>query len=1417
MPQTGISRTLNNYQHFSVVNGLSGNDITQISKHSSGLIFIATQNGLNRFDGKNFRNYKAVGTFNHGARFTNDYINLMKEDMQGQYWIITKDKRLYRFDPNKEKNAEINLIDADLNPVYNFTNVYLLPGGQIWLQSLRQGAFRITLDKDTFKYKRFDKSCGLADDNIRTISGDSNGNVWILSHMGLSYLSKKENTLKKIILPDISQAVTAISIHDNKVLIGNQNGYILDFNKNSGRVTIISKPFNSPVNEIEIAQDKKYFASTSKTEGLFIGDAENGNMIKRHNQFLGEGSGLYFDKYGIVWLIPRKPQIISYNLKNKETTFINGRFQQNDDISLNSDFIETPDNRLLIRLCNGEVYFFDRKIQKFSELTNPADNQVGYLNNVRNWFLDNQNILWYNTNSGGLNKLDISPDHYSVLKKVSKDIPLGDVRTVIQDSDGNIWIGQKEGRLFLFDSNLNYIGSLTNNGTLKANAIFYKNGVYAINEDSEKNIWVGTRGDGLYKIKKTKKGYQTEHFYQSAEENYSINSNHIYAIQNGINNEMIIGTWGGGVNILTKGTNGYFFHNQNNTLSQFPAEYSKIRSVAVDHQGRIWAAGQHNGILCIARNKANPVYTTYKAGNKDYPLPSDDVRSLFITPNKRLYIGTNDAGMAEFDLSQKDQLSLKLYNNENLLSSNSVQGFVTDNQGGLWIPTYTGVLKINYLNSEAELFYPNEMSQTSYSSNSICYTKSNKLIVGNKNGIIILNPNLGQKKKFIPELIFNQLKVNNQSILPNDNSGILKEELNKTSSITLKHSQSVFDIECIALDYRQPSNIQYAFMLEGIDHSWTYHRNNNIASFKGIPAGKYTLRVKSTDSNGIWMNNERSIQIKILNPYYKTGLAYFIYFILFLVLLFIILRVMKTIFALRSKIEIEKSISEQKINFFTVISHELRTPLTLIHAPLENILTAQQTVDEIKREVAIAAKNSKRLIKLVNQLLDFRALQFGKVSVRAQKIVVANLLESLIDNFSNVAQQKNIELEFRCDCKNSQIISDRDKLETIFFNLISNAFKFTPAGKKVTVTLYRIGQLIHCEVSDEGIGMTKEVLQNIYKPFHTSGRSTSDLQTSSGIGLSIVKEYCDLLKIVIEVESIPGLGTTFRIKLKAEDEIVEDLQELFIPESTKDAVNDININDIHKSKRILIIEDNAEMREYLVSKLVSKYNVICARDGIEGMELAQHGNPDLIITDILMPNKTGEEFVAEYRRDIKTSHIPIIVISAIDNEETKERLTQMGIEDYLVKPFVINMLISKIENLFEQRRKLQMLYSSGLSNIVNDECKLNEQDKIFVEKLNEFMMIHLEDSEISVNDLSKLFNIPYHILNNKVKQLLDLTPIEYIREFRMQKAAELIRTTSFSIKEITYQVGINDQRYFSRCFRERFGVSPTQYKDEFHV
>lgn len=1404
----------NNYQHYSVINGLSGNDVSQITKHSSGLIYIATQNGLNRFDGRNFRNYKAVGTYNVGVRLTNDYINEMHEDAQGQYWITTKDKRLYRFNPVSEKFISIELKDKQSNPVYAYSGIYVFTSGHIWLASEKQGVFKIELTKDTFNYEFFDKSNGLTHTDILSIVSDNKLNFWILTRSGASVYRSQLNKLNVLILPEKSQQVTAFACNNKQVFLGNANGFLFSYDTKKNTSSILSKPFNSAVSNIAYVANKNLIATISNAEGIAV-VADNGNIVSKYNAFMGVGTRLYADKSGLIWVTPRKPQIIFHNSNTNETKVINGFYPQNDDISYSGDFVETIDNRLLIKLCNGEVFYYDRKKNTFTQQYDPAGAKGSFLNNVKNMFLDNQNQLWYSTYQGGLNILDISQDYFHVINSVANMVRIGDVRTIFQDSELNIWIGEKEGKVFLFDKNFTFLGNITNKGQIQNNAIFYKNGVYAINEDIQKNIWIGTRGDGLYKLTRQKNKFNTEHFIYSQDEKYSLSNNHIYSIENGLNRDLLIGTWGGGVNVLVQSSGNYLFHNQNNIFANYPEQYIKIRSVVVDKFGRMWAAGQHNGVLCIEKKAGNIIYTSYTGSGAENKLPSDDVRSLYITPNNRLYIGTNDAGMQVFDLTNKHKISSKLYSEENILSSNTIMGFSADKKGGLWIPTYTGIVKINYKTGDAELYYPNEKGYISFSTNSICLTKSNKLLIGNKKGITIIEPDLTHTEKFVPKIILNQLKVYNQIVRPNDETGILETDLNNTDEIILKHSQAVFDIECIALDFRQPNNIQYAYMLEGVDHNWNYYKNNNIFSFKEIPAGNYVLRIKSTDSNGVWMNNERSIRIVVLNPFYKTVWAYIIYFILSVLIIYSIIRVLVTIYTLRNKIQIENELTEHKLNFFTVVSHELRTPLTLIYAPLEDILRSKTTGDQLWKDLSIAAKNSKRLIKLVNQLLDFRALQFGKVPVNQKLIVLSELMNSMIDNFSNIARQKNIQLNFECECNFCQINTDRDKLETIFFNLISNAIKYTPEGKSVSVNISQSYNLIVCKISDEGIGMTKEAIENIYKPFYTLGNNVSDLQASSGIGLSIVKEYCDLLQIAIDVESYQGSGTTFTLKMTADTSISQEVNEVLTKTVIEEHVPESIHVDIQSFKRILIVEDNTEMREYLVSKLVSNYNLICACDGVEGLELAQHSNPDLIITDILMPNKTGEEFVSEYRMDIKTSHIPIIVISAIDNEETKENMMKLGVEDYLVKPFLVSHLLLKIEQIFEQRRKLQMLYSSNLTNADFAENQMNNYDRMFLEKINEYMTTNLENSDISVNDLCVLLKIPYHILNNKIKQLLNLTTIEYIKEFRMQRAAELIRTTNNSFKEITYLVGINDQRYFSRCFKERFGVPPTQYKMEF--
>ena len=652
------------------------------------------------------------------------------------------------------------------------------------------------------------------------------------------------------------------------------------------------------------------------------------------------------------------------------------------------------------------------------------------------------------------------------------------------------------------------------------------------------------------------------------------------------------------------------------------------------------------------------------------------------------------------------------------------------------------------------------------------------------------------------------------------------------STLELNHKDKLFSIGYATLDYRNPNNIQYAIKLEGFDQNWQMERGQRVANYTNLSPGNYKFRVKSTNSDGIWVENERTISITVLPSFWQTKLARFLYILTFLLLTGTVIYIIFTIYKLRHKVVVEQLITNMKLKFFTDISHELRTPLTLISSPVGNILKNYTLEPEIKDQLTIVQNNTERMLRLVNQILDFRKIQNKKMKLNVEVFALGPFVTAIVENFKKIAAEKGITLVAEDIAENENIWADKDKVEKIIYNLLANAIKFTPRGKLVTVNISKSNTNVIVKVIDQGIGVSKEKIKTIFERFVSNDSSTMNFQPGTGIGLSLSKELAELHKADLTVESKEGEGATFIVSFKLgsshfdedTDYILSDGQ---LPGNVVVSKHEEEANsDEDNLPVLLIIEDNEELRSFLKIVLSPDFHVIEASNGNEGLQIAKYQLPDIIITDIMMPEMDGITLSKAIKSDDTTSHIPVVILTAKTDLDTQLDALKSGADDYITKPFSSTYLRARIENISNQRRKLHELFLSNLSSTAQqnssnvysiDPAKpvVESYDEKMLLKLMEIMEKNMDNSALTVDELVSKVGIGRSVFFKKLKSLTGLAPIEFIREVRIKRAAQLIETGQFTISQVTFMVGNNDPRYFSRCFKQKFGMTPSEYKEKY--
>ena len=619
-----------------------------------------------------------------------------------------------------------------------------------------------------------------------------------------------------------------------------------------------------------------------------------------------------------------------------------------------------------------------------------------------------------------------------------------------------------------------------------------------------------------------------------------------------------------------------------------------------------------------------------------------------------------------------------------------------------------------------------------------------------------------------------------------------------------------------------------------------------MATYTNLPKGHYVFKVRSTNSDGIWTENTRTLDIEILPSFWETPFAYFLYVLFFIMIIVAAVYILFTIYRLKHEVSVEQQMTDMKLRFFTDISHELRTPLTLISGPVEYILGNTKLPDDAREQLQVVERNTNRMLRLINQILDFRKIQNRKMKMQVQRMDVVAFTRKIMANFESVAEEHQIDFLFETEKEELYLWVDADKFEKIVFNLLSNAFKYTPNGKMITVLVREDEKSVSVSVEDQGIGIADNKKKSLFVRFENLVDRNLFNQSSTGIGLSLVKELVEMHKATITVDSKLGEGSCFKVDfLKGKehyDESVEFLQDdatvgMGVIEQVTDILSEIpdsseeeNIEEESEESMdakgtMLLVEDNSELRLFLRSIFASEYRIVEAVDGMQGWSKALKFLPDIIISDVMMPGKDGITMTRELRADMTTSHIPIVLLTAKTSIESKLEGLEYGADDYITKPFSATYLKARVKNLLTQRRKLQGIYRDNLmtGNATADSTEetveeqgpeMSPNDRKFMDKLVELMEKNMDNGELVVDDLVQELAVSRSVFFKKLKTLTGLAPIEFIKEMRIKRAVQFIETGEYSMTQISYMVGINDPRYFSKCFKQKMGMTPTEYRDK---
>lgn len=1441
------------FEHYGAEDGLPQHTITDILQDEKGFMWFSTWDGLCKFDGYTFTTFRLPHS--NAVESKSSRIDNLYEDRYGNIWTLSYDKQVHRFDPLTESFLGVSSTE-EMSKGFSATQIIPMKSGKVWLLSDGEGCICV---EDSLFYTQVyhTRNNNLSGSRVYTVYEDEEKRSWILTDQGITvlssgnspplfYFNSRSEEMHKREFPFFS-----VMEFGGEIWLGSSEGIIWRYDPNKGTFNRFSSGLNSDIISIrEISSEK--ILIVSNRSGFVVYNTHDGSMnIYNRETFpelkFDEIFTDYVDRSKNIWLETDRLGVSLFNPYTEKYTHFTPYIESTESSVFPPNFFifEDKGDRLWIHPRGGGFSIYDKKEDKLIPFYNePFSPQWMFSNMMHSAYSDRQGNLWMCTRSHGLEKVIFYDDSQfkSILLNNNVNSTISnDVRPIFEDSRGSIWAATKDGKIHLFDEAMNEKGILNNKGEV-GGGMPLSGIAYCITEDSEKNIWIGTKGEGIYKLirKERENSFNIFHFKHNHADRYSLSDNNVYSIYEDKNKNIWIGTFGGGLNLIPYAESGKKIINYRNELSTYPFEQgSQVRIISDDKQGNV-CMGTTLGFIMFDPDFEKPEEIEFRifVRNNDNPnsIGANDIIDICTTRLGETYIGTFGGGISKIGETDTDgfPVTFETYNYIHGLPSDIILSIQEDNKGNLWIGSEGGLTKFSRKEQTFENFSEVKrlMKRHNFSENAKCRLLDGRMLFGYSHGMIVFNPEQVKNNTFIPYLALVQFKLFNRNVSISS-GGPLKKNIDSSNHLKLEHNQNFIGIEFAALDYTDSKNILYAYKMEGFDKEWVYSGDQRIANYTNLSKGKYLFRVRSTNSDGVWVDNERTLAIEVMPPYWATGKAYLVYALIIISILYIIFNILYTFYRMRSKIVLEKRESEIKTRFFTNISHEIRTPLTMIVSPVENLLQSKTTPDSVKDQLKPVSKNTNRLLNMVNQILDFQKTEQSPLTV--SKIEIAPFVENIFDNYAKNAELKKIDYRFENGIGPQLLWADPEAVEKIVMNLLSNAFKYTPSGQSISLSLFNKNGEIAIQVKDTGIGISKDKQERLFKRFESFNEDKS--KPSTGIGLSIVKEVADKHKAKLTVESEEGKGSIFTVFFKTGtshfdmDVIIDDVRKLSLREKrmvVKDA--DIHIQsapaneEVSDYPSVLVVEDDEDLRQFIRSILEDEYEVHDASDGEEGFEKAVELIPDFIVSDIMMPGVDGIELLEKVRENVYTSHILFLLLTAKTTLESKLQGFEYGADEYITKPFSVSFFKARVKNLLQRRSELQRYYrnrnSTVLNSLLQDEIiingPVNEKDIEFIRKINNFIERHLGGDDFVIDDMAVEIGMSRSVFFKKLKGLTGLSPIEYVRDILMQHAAEFLEQGNYTVKEVSYRIGMNDAKYFSRCFKKKYNMTPSEYKKRYN-
>jgi signal transduction histidine kinase/ligand-binding sensor domain-containing protein/DNA-binding response OmpR family regulator len=1440
----GYGQNIFRFERMGSEDGLSQNTAFSILFDSKGFMWIGTMNGLNRYDGFEFKIYRS--STENGNNFTNNRVVKLWEDRKGFIWLETYDGYYHFFNPESEVFTSLPYYEGTeiKNGAMQFFMQY--SNDIIFLGSASSGLFFLKYDKDknTYQVSQITEHSEsyLTDSRIRFIHKDANKNIWVGTTKGLNLASEKtlsgENPIFSRQFPNTS--FTAICETQDEIWLGTENQGIIAFDKTSHKtrnlnVSNVKGVKSDSITSLYVTKNRLIIAGF-KDNGVMVTDSTGKywRQIRFHSRNLG---ALYEDKSGNIWLTA-----VDFGATRLDTKNLTSRYYEltPDEIKPLTDleraqFFEDGKGNIWVGLHGSGLALYNKATDQFEFFRNdPKDPKTISSNFVHCITEDRSGQLWAGTGQvlGGIEKVILknSAFEHFLPEKNGSGVLDNVARAILEDRNRYLWVATKAGRLHLYDSTLKQINTFLSLPGVGSES--FRNITYSIFLDHKNYLWIGSKGYGLSVTTRPLSSFEKDYsdirfrrFEYFEKDTSSLGNNNIYSICQDQMNNIWVGTYGNGLNLVRNPHgNDLKFVRINQKNSNITSNL--VRNIMIDSLGNLWVATAFGLNLLEKRNIETSDFR-FKVflhnTTDDKSLIYNDIIHMFQDSRGRLWFGTFGGGADMLQSLEGQKAIFSHFGSEIVPGYGIIFGILEDNSHKIWLSSENGLIRLDPENQTSEIYNNfNGLGFDNFSENT-CYKRHDgSLIFGGNLGFEVIRP-----EKIIPSQPETRIELTkfllfNKEISTHQKDSPLKKSISFSDNITLKYSQSSFSIDFSALDFLDPGKIEYSYKLDNFDKNWNNVGNQHRATYTNLAPGKYIFRVKSVQRNGKSTSNERVLNINLLSPWWKTWPAYSVYGIILTVIFISIYKTVSRINRYKNQLVIEKKVNEYKLQFFTNISHEIRTPLTLIIGPLEDMLAGSDITNKKRMQMEIMLKSARRMLHLTNQLLDFRKVQNNKMVLKINKIDIVAFTKDIYNSFVPLANHRGINFSIDTQGDSFWIYADPNKLDTVIYNIISNAIKFTNPGKQVTIFISDEEKTnsIDISITDEGPGIPQKNIADIFTRYTIL--SNNEL-AGTGIGLSLSYELVKLHGGNILVSSTVGKGSTFTIRLlkgidhlKKPDESGSDdpmiseqivTHKKQIPQSYAD--DEPDTADSPDKNMILVVEDNQEILNYICQSLKSFFICIGAKNGREGLHLAKSLNPDVIITDIMMPEMDGMEMTRILKEDFNTSHIPVIMLTSKSDIQDQIAGIESGAEAYIVKPFSMDYLKTVAVNLISQRTNVITWFVEKKKN-KTESPKVNSKDEAFLMDLVAFIEKN-QSRDISIDNLAENCNVSRTVFYNKIKGLTGSSPLDFVRKIKLNSALELLEN-GYNVSEAAFKTGFTDVKYFSRLFKSQFGYSPSKHK-----